>query len=206
MPGRSRTSAPERRPGSRRSGNGRAVRASDQPSLPSWSRKPRPERNDRRRAVITPGRRAGQAMRRARPRAALAAGGARAPLPPGETPGHSYQHPQVGAWAVSSVPFQPPCAGGDRRCWAASSLRRWPLIITHFGGPTRQAKDGSNIVGGQRHRRCHRHSMAAAFRRFDVAGRARRRPTGGHDLHRADRNPRVASRLEQGGQVRPACH
>jgi hypothetical protein len=86
-------------------------------------------------------------MRRARPRAALAAGGARAPLPPGETPGHSYQHPQVGAWAVSSVPFQPPCAGGDRRCWAASSLRRWPLIITHFGGPTRQAKDGSNIVG-----------------------------------------------------------
>jgi hypothetical protein len=38
-------------------------------------------------------------------------------------------------------------------CWrgpsllGASSLRRWPLIITHFGGPTRQAKDGSNIAG-----------------------------------------------------------
>ena len=44
------------------------------------------------------------------------------------------------------------------------------LIITHFGGPTWQAKDGSRVVGrldGQRHRRSHRHSMAAAVAAVD---------------------------------------
>ena len=46
------------------------------------------------------------------------------------------------------------------------------LIITHFAGPTWQAKDGSRVVGRPKkcHRRSHRHPLGAAVAASTAAG------------------------------------
>jgi len=64
VPRRSRTSAPDQRPASGRSANGRAVRAADQPSFLLAQAARGPGGDGRRRTVTEPARRAGQADHR----------------------------------------------------------------------------------------------------------------------------------------------
>ena len=81
------------------------------------------------------------------------------------------------------------------------------LIITHFAGPTWQAKDGSMVVG---HAEAsvmvdrHRHSMGAAVRRFNDPRPAREHhqhptnpTTGGHTPPAADCNATTAGTVAE---------